>query len=154
MVGAGMRRAGALRAAALALALLGAAGCYWQRYPRLVETHLDLMLEFSAKLRGFAEDGERIAAASWGEFTYPLERARDFSRIVSSRHGGRGSLAAFDRAVAAYAELVADPAILDRADAIAEIDRLRSRIGDEARAARAALAREEGRASVSAAASG
>lgn len=129
---------------ALAFVALGLSGCYWQRYPRLVETHLGLMLDFSAKLRGLAEDHEHVAAESWGEFTYPFERARDFSRIVSGRYAGRASLAAFDRAVAAYGELVADPAILDAQDAVERIDRLRSRIEEAARDARTALASESG----------
>lgn len=138
-------RAGVVKAVCgFSLVLLGLSGCYWQRYPRLVETHLDLMLDFSAKLRGLAEDHERVAAESWGEFTYPFERARDFSRIVSGRYAGRASLAAFDRAVAAYGELVANPAILDAEDAVGRIDRFRSRIEDAARETRAALAAESG----------
>ncbi|MEY4950327.1 MAG: hypothetical protein RL698_2538 [Pseudomonadota bacterium] len=118
------------------LVLALAPGCYWQRYPRLVETHLGLMVDYAAKLQGFAEDRVTVPAERWGEFTYPLERARDFARIVASRYPGRRSLAAFDRAVAAYAALVADPAILVRADAVAEIARGRATLEEAAAATR------------------
>ncbi|MFM7734624.1 MAG: hypothetical protein ACKPBU_01400 [Alphaproteobacteria bacterium] len=119
-----------------------AAGCYWQRYPRLFETHLGLLSGFATKLQGLAEDHVLVPAERWGEFTYPLERARDFSRIVSARWPGRASLAAFDRAVDAYASLVADAGILARADAAAEIARGREALERSIAEARAALAAE------------
>jgi hypothetical protein len=55
---------------------------------------------------------------SMEEFTYPLDRARDFVRIVSSRYAERRSLQAFSRFLDAYAELVK------------EIDRLRGQSAD------------------------
>ena len=117
-------------------------GCYWQRYPRLVETHLGLLSDFAEKLQGLAEDRVVVPAERWGEFTYPLDRARDFSRIVAGRWPGRASLAAFDRAVDAYAALVADPAVLARGEAVAEISRGRDVLEQRIAEARAALAAE------------
>ncbi len=129
--------------AAIAAGSLLAAGCYWQRYPRLVRTHLDLLSDYAAKLQQFAEDHVVVPTERWGEFTYPLERARDFSRIVAGRWPGRASLVAFDRAVEAYAALVADGAILARADAAAEIARGREVLDRKIAEARAALAAED-----------
>jgi hypothetical protein len=109
--------------AALSLAAACLSACYWQRYPRLVETHLELLLEFAAKLQALAEDGRRVPPERWGEFTYPLERARDFARIAAQRFAGRRSLASFGEATSAYAALVADPGILAQPDAAARVAR-------------------------------
>jgi len=136
-----MERRGFLIVLAASAAAAGS-GCYWQRYPRLVETHLGLLSDFAEKLQGLAEDRVVVPAERWGEFTYPLDRARDFSRIVAGRWPGRASLAAFDRAVEAYAALVADPAVLARADAVAEISRGRDALEQRIAEARAALASE------------
>lgn len=120
-----------------------AGGCYWQRYPRLFETHLGLLSDFAAKLQALAEARVVVPAERWGEFTYPLERARDFSRIVAGRWPGRASLAAFDRAVDAYAALVADAGVLARADAVAEVSRGRETLLARIADAREALSAEE-----------
>ncbi|HZR82488.1 MAG TPA: hypothetical protein VFD92_15445 [Candidatus Binatia bacterium] len=130
---------------AIALGLAAAtllSGCYWRRYPKLVETHLTVLLEFAAKLQALADDRETVPAERWGEFTYPLERARDFSRIAARRFADRRSLASFDRTVEAYADLVADPRILERSDAAAEVARRVVELRTLADQTRADLARE------------
>lgn len=141
-------RTGAVKAAlcgtvAAALAATALVGCYWQRYPRLIETHLALLLDYATKLQALADDHRVVPPEAWGEFTYPLERARDFSRIVAQRFPGRRSLALFDRAVAQYAELVASPDILTRPDAAGNIARRVAELRQLAEATRGALAEEE-----------
>lgn len=130
-------------AVAAALAAVALVGCYWQRYPRLIETHLALLLDYATKLQILADDHRPVPPEAWGEFTYPLERARDFSRIVAQRFPGRRSLALFDQAVAQYAELVASPDILTRPDAAADIARRVAELRQLAEATRGALAEEE-----------
>ena len=129
--------------AAVLLAAAALLGCYWQRYPRLIETHLTLLQEYAAKLQGLADDHQTVPPEAWGEFTYPLERARDFSRIVTERFAGRKSLALFDRAVAQYADLVASPDILARPDAAALIRRGIAKLTELAAQTRAAVAEEQ-----------
>jgi hypothetical protein len=84
------------RAAALALALAAAAlasGCYWSKYDKLVRTHVALLQAMADKIVEVTEaDG---TPASLAEYRYPLERARDFARIVGRRYAGRESLTAF-----------------------------------------------------------
>jgi len=89
---------------------LAMGGCYWLKYGKLMRTHIDLLVSMAKKMSDLLEDHQTI---SMEEFTYPLDRARDFVRIVSSRYAERRSLQAFSRFLDAYAELVK------------EIDRLR-----------------------------
>ena len=53
----------------------------------------------------------------WGEFTYPLERAREFAGISESWKAGARSLVEFRTACDRYGELASDPGILKEADA-------------------------------------
>lgn len=137
-----MDRRGFLLASVVGAASVGS-GCYWQRYPKLARTHLGLLSDFATKLLRLAEDHVVVPAERWGEYTYPLDRAREFSRIVASRWPGRASIAAFDAAVAAYAELVADPTVLAREDAATRIERGRERLELRIAEARAALDAED-----------
>ena len=73
----------------------GASGCYWVRYDALIRTHVNLLLAMARKLD--AVTAERGAPpADLAEYRYPLERARDFARIVGGRFAGRESLAALN----------------------------------------------------------
>ena len=127
---------------AIALLAIWSSGCYWARYPRLMETHLALLLEFADKLQGFAAEGRRVPPQAWGEFTYPLERAQDFSRIAAQRFPGRRSLVAFDRTLEIYSRLVSTPDILARPDAAADVAQQLARLRDAVAETRAALAQE------------
>ena len=99
------RRAGA----GLCVLLLAiCVGCYWRYYPQVMETHLALLSSYSDKLESFAEDHHAVPPEAWGEFTYPLERARDFSRIAARRFPGRASLERFDVALDCYQDLLGD----------------------------------------------
>lgn len=79
-----------LSGVALAVLWLAAGGCYWLRYDALVRTHVDLLLAMGAKLEDVTEHGG--TPARMAEYRYPLERARDFIRIVEGRFADRGSL--------------------------------------------------------------
>lgn len=109
---------------------LAMGGCYWLKYGKLMRTHIDLLVSMAKKMSDLLEDHQTI---SMEEFTYPLDRARDFVRIVSSRYAERRSLQAFSRFLDAYAELVK------------EIDRLRGQSADvTAFRERVAALREQG----------
>ena len=136
-------KAGRARLLVVALLAVGAlGGCYWRQYPRLMETHLGLMIEFAEKLESLAEAGRVVPPERWGEFTYPLERARDFARIAAKRYPDRASLASFDRAVSVYGALVADPRILDGPDAESDVARQVAELRLAAEEVRVELARE------------
>jgi hypothetical protein len=91
----------------LALSLpLVLGGCYWLKYGKLMRTHIDLLLSMAKKMNDLLEDRRPITPKMIDEFSYPLERARDFARVVRSRYAGRQSLQAFDRFLDTYAELV------------------------------------------------
>lgn len=90
----------ASRAAAAFACLLLVAGCYYLRYGSLVRTHVDLMVALAEKRRDLhvAKTPPRHLA----EFRYPLERARDFARIVGGRFGERESFRRFTAFLDAY----------------------------------------------------
>jgi hypothetical protein len=73
-----------------------------------METHLVLLISYSDKLESLAEDHQAVPPERWGEFTYPLERARDFSRIAAKRFPGRASLERFDVALDRYQDLLGE----------------------------------------------
>ena len=126
------------------VALLVLAGCYWSRYPQLMETHLELLDQFGAKLEALEASGRGVPIESWAEFVYPLDRARDFARIAKQRFPDRESLQEFDNALARYADLVDDPTLLSRGDARARIGKGRADLSRAITDTRAALAREAG----------
>ncbi len=99
---------------------LAVGGCYWIKYGKLMRTHIDLLLSMAKKMHDLLEDRQTITLAMMDEFSYPLERARDFRRIASQRYAGQRSLHAFSRFLDLYAELVH------------EVDRLRVVDGDVA----------------------
>ncbi len=106
-------------------------GCYWIKYTKLMRTHVELLLAMTDKMGSFLEDGRAIAPRMMNEFLYPLERARDFARIVKRFYEGRTSLQRFERLLAVYADL------------LEETERLRVLKGDLAGfRERAALVRE------------
>ncbi len=89
----------------IVLALLLAAGCYWSKYDKLTRTHVQLLVSMAQKLDEVvrAEDGP---PASFAEYRYPLERARDFTRIVAGRFENRPSLMAFRTLCDAYEDIL------------------------------------------------
>jgi hypothetical protein len=119
-----------------------ASGCFSRRYPRLMETHLEVLGLYASKLESLARDERTVPAQDWGEFTYPLTRARDFARVARAHYPERASLQSFEAALEAYAALVADPAILKGADAVAVVAQQVARFRAADAEARRALARE------------
>jgi hypothetical protein len=145
MLRAGVRtvKVAPLALAALSLvAALCASGCFSRRYPGLVERHLEVLGLYADKIEALAQDDRRVPAQDWGEFTYPLMRAREFVRVAESRDPDRASLPAFRAAVDAYDALVEDPAVLSANDAAAVVGERVGRFRAAADAARAALAVE------------
>ena len=100
------------------LLVLVLSGCYWLKYGRLMRTHIDLLLSMAKKMSDLLEDHQAITSPMMSEFSYPLERARDFARIAGQRYAERQSLQAFSHFLDAYAEL------------LKETDRLRVLNGD------------------------
>ena len=90
----------------LFLLLLTLGGCYWLKYGKLMRTHIDLLLSMADKMGSLLEAERTITPAMMSEFSYPLERARDFARIVGRRYAERQSLQAFRQFLDIYAELV------------------------------------------------
>ncbi len=81
-------------------------GCYWLKYPKLMRTHVELLLAMTDKMGSFLEDGRVITPGMMNEFVYPLERAQDFVPIVKRFYAGRTSLQRFEHLLAVYAALV------------------------------------------------
>ena len=87
-------------------------GCYWLKYEKLMRTHVELMLSLSEKLTrrieasAAASDAGTLSPVMMNEFFYPLERARDFVRIVAPRYAERDSLAAFTQMLERYERVV------------------------------------------------
>ena len=115
MLGRGFRSRQARPAAVLLAGVLlsgGLHGCYWLKYEKLMRTHVELMLSLSEKLTrrieasAAASDAGTLSPAMMNEFFYPLERARDFVRIVAPRYAGRDSLAAFTQMLERYERVV------------------------------------------------
>lgn len=145
MLRAGVRTvkvAPALRATTAVLVALVVAGCFSHRYPGLLEKHLEVLGLFADKLLTLAQDDRTVAAQDWGEFTYPLQRAREFERVAAARYPERASLKAFQKALDAYGALVAEPAILSTPDAAATVGVKVAAFRAAATAAREALADE------------
>jgi len=116
-------------------ALLAATGCFSRRYPRLLETHLEVLTLYAEKLAALAEDERTVPAQDWGEFTYPLARARQFARLARDHFPARPSLLAFERVLDRYAELTSDPDVLRAPDAARAVpERVRALLADVARA--------------------
>jgi len=84
------------------------------------------------------EDG--APPASLAEYRYPLERARDFARIVGTRFEGRPSLAAFRACCDAYDDVVkAAESLHGGADVDGTLARARAVLGERAAAVLRAL---------------
>lgn len=87
-------------------------GCYWLKYEKLMRTHVELMLSLSEKLArridaaASTPGSVTLSPAMMNEFFYPLERARDFVRIVAPRYAERDSLAAFMQMLEHYERVV------------------------------------------------
>ncbi len=86
--------------------LLG--GCYWLKYEKLMRTHIQLMQSMTDKMNRILEDNDPLTPTMMNEFLYPLERARDFSRIVAQRYADRRSLTAFNQLLDLYQSLVTE----------------------------------------------
>jgi hypothetical protein len=106
----------------LLLGLALAAGCYWSKYDKLCRTHVQLLLEMAQKLDEVTREQD-APPASFAEYRYPLERARDFVRIVGPHFAGRPWLEALRAHCDAYG------AVLDASE------HWRAEAGAESRAA-------------------
>jgi hypothetical protein len=121
-----MRSSFGIRPLLAAGAVLLLAGCYWLRYDALARTHVELLRGMAQKLADVTGiDGTPPAALA--EYRYPLERARDFARIVAGRADGRESFRAFgelcdayDRMLGAAEALRVDPVAPGRRDTLRE----------------------------------
>ena len=126
-----------IRAVAVA-ALVCVAGCYYRKYDPLVRTHVELALAMAEKRINYADDG--APPPNSAEFTYPVERARDFARIVGGRFGERDSyrelLAFFDQ----YEKLLARVESMEKEARAKELEELRA----QGQVIIAALEREAG----------
>ena len=122
------------------LALLLAAGCYWSKYDKLTRTHVELLLSMARKLDAVTREEGR-PPPSFAEYRYPLERARDFTRIVSGRFAARPSLAAFRAFTDAYEGVLTAAEGLRDADAEdrAAFEQARTRLDAQAAAVLRAL---------------
>jgi hypothetical protein len=129
---------------ALLCALLAASGCFSRRYPRLMETHLEVLSLYAGKLAALAEDERTVPAQDWGEFTYPLERARQFARVAEGHYPDRPSLSAFERVLQRYAALTADPDVLRASDAARTVPERVTQLLAEVATVRDDLRREAG----------
>ena len=118
--------------------LVCSAGCYFRKYDPLVRTHVELALAMAEKRVDYADQG--APPPNSAEFTYPVERARDFARIVGGRFGERESyrelLAFLDR----YEKLLARVESMDEKARATELEELRA----QGQAVTAALDREAG----------
>jgi hypothetical protein len=115
-------------------------GCYYRRYDALVRTHVDLIVQMAEKRRDLAAREFRVPSAA--EFSYPLERGRDFARIVRSRFAGRQSFERFERFLALYADFLAAASAPDVP--ASELDRPLEAVRSAGSAVIAALDEERG----------
>jgi hypothetical protein len=128
---------------AVATSLL-ATGCFSRRYPRLMQTHLEVLSLYATKLAALAQDARTVPVEDWGEFTYPLERARDFARIAAEHYPERASLRSFTATLDAYQAMIADPAILAAPDAAAKLAARQAKFAAAVEQTRSDLAHEAG----------
>lgn len=126
------RRARALTCFLLLLASAAVPGCYWSKYDKLCRTHVQLLTEMARKLDAVTREQDG-PPASFAEYRYPLERARDFVRIVTPRFAGRRSLAAVSAHCDAYGAVLdaserwrAEDGVVSRAAMDAALARLRA----------------------------
>jgi hypothetical protein len=71
-----------------------------------MHTHVELLLNMTDKMNRLLEENETITPRMMTEFLYPLERARDFTRIAAQRYAARQSLAVFAQFLDIYERIV------------------------------------------------
>ena len=71
-----------------------------------MHTHVELLLAMTDKMSRLVEDNETMTPTMMTEFLYPLERARDFTRIVAQRYPDRQSLSIFSQFLDIYESIV------------------------------------------------
>lgn len=71
-----------------------------------MHTHVELLLAMTDKMSRLLEENETITTTMMTEFLYPLERARDFTRIVAQRYPDRQSLSIFGQFLDIYERIV------------------------------------------------
>ncbi|MEA2626646.1 MAG: hypothetical protein QOD06_2691 [Candidatus Binatota bacterium] len=125
-----MRRFRLLLAIWYALAALD--GCYWRRYAELVTTHVELLTAMAGKMEDLFARPRPAQDATMSEFRYPLERARDFARIVRERRGDRESYRRFEAFLRDYQGLVddADRLRLEPSPGADRIERFHQRVAE------------------------
>jgi len=148
MLGPTSRTVKAIRTAvALLTCVAVASGCFWRSYPKLMRTHVEVLVGIARKASDLVATG-RFAAENLPELTYPLERATAFAADVRARTSAPPpSLDAFETLLARYRALIteADQGRL-RARPTGDVP-LASQLADvesAARAVEAALDRERG----------
>lgn len=113
-------RPGAGRRIVAALGVLWlVAGCYYLRYESLVRTHVDLMVSLAEKRRDLYVAGEPPRASA--EYRYPLERGRDFARIVRGRFGERESFRLLEEFLDRYEQALGTSEITELATALTDL---------------------------------
>jgi hypothetical protein len=90
----------------LLLAALPVPGCYWQRYDELVRTHVELLVAMAGKMEWVLASQDATKRMSMNEYRYPLDRARDFARIVRERYGNTESFRRFETFLDRYETLL------------------------------------------------
>ncbi len=87
------------------LLLICAEGCLWRSYGTIMEVHLDVLTQMTAKLCTVVESGRGPTAEGMAEYVYPAKRAREFMRQFSG-YGQRRSYQQFGTLVERYESLV------------------------------------------------
>ena len=100
------RRQRPIRMQIILLVFLYFAGCYWIKYEKLMLTHVDLMVAMTSKMTRLLDDQDKITHNMMNEFSYPSERARDYSRIAAKVFEGAPSLEAFNKLLDSYDAVV------------------------------------------------
>ena len=101
-----IRKIGGVLGCLVFLLNLSAGGCYWLKYHKLMRTHVELLLAMADKMTSLLEEKRPITPKMMDEFTYPLERAQDFVRIVKGRYAQRKSLQTFEKMLDVYAHII------------------------------------------------
>lgn len=124
-------------------------GCYWLQYNKLMRTHVTLLLAMADKMTDLLERAEPIPPTATAEFTYPLTRARDFTRIAAKRYETRPSLRAFSHFLDTYGTVVQEmdrlrPETTRDPPSLAHFRQLVKTLRQEAQQVTSLLAQEEG----------
>ena len=85
----------------MAVAVLACAGCLWRGYSRVMEIHVEVLDSMATQLCDMAHAGVAPAAEDMGQYVYPAERARQFSKYFAA-DAKRSSYVLFGQLVDRY----------------------------------------------------